>query len=211
MPLPKLGIHLILPSLIQSFQLFLVVISRGLSVAVILFHSLKLFTSPSSFVFIPNQPAVSSLCIALSSVLLHLILALRTSPPRVTVEGSRFLPPYKQYCMFVLFGLTCIPYGVACHALFRYPGLDDKRHEHIINTVVLLHALLVEVRSLPRHCHEHLLITSLSLRFYHSHSHSRPLPLPYLFLLFHLPSDVQEKHGSLWHARPMDSGIQGSS
>ncbi|KAF8907001.1 hypothetical protein CPB84DRAFT_1844124 [Gymnopilus junonius] len=128
------------PSLLQ---LFLVIVAIGLSGAVIVFHTSTVFSTPSSIVYISNLPALSSSCLAVASFLLHLVLAARTPPPKVTNEDSRFLP-YKQYIMFGLVALTTIPNALSCAALFHRRDADHNRLVNVVRLVCLLHGFLVE-------------------------------------------------------------------
>jgi hypothetical protein len=111
---------------------------------VILFHSRTVFSTPSSIVYISNLPALSSSCLAIASFLLHLILAARTPPPKVTNQDSRFLP-YKQYFMFGLVFLTTIPNALSCVALLHRRDMDHNRLSNVVKSVCLLHGFLVEV------------------------------------------------------------------
>lgn len=131
---------------IMSFlQLFLVIITIGLSVAVILFHSCIIFSTPSSIVYISNLPAFSSSCLAIASFLLHFVLAARTPLAEVTNHDSGSLP-YKQYIMFGLVVITTIPNALACAALFhRRHDLDHDRLVNAVKSVCLVHMFLVEV------------------------------------------------------------------
>jgi len=161
MRLSKFGIHRITSLL----QLFLVIIAIGLSGATILFHSWTVFSTPSNIVYISNLPAVSSSCLAIASFLLHLVLATRTPPPKVTNRDSRFLL-YKQHFLFGLLVLTTIPNALLCKALFRHRDLEHNRLANVVKLVCLLHGFLVEVRrpSIPHPVvNEDLLIFFLSL------------------------------------------------
>jgi hypothetical protein len=111
---------------------------------VILFHSRTVFSTPSSIVYISNLPALSSSCLAIASFLLHLILAARTPPPKVTNQDSRFLP-YKQYFMFGLVFLTTIPNALSCVALLHRRDMDHNRLSNVVKSVCLLHGFLVEM------------------------------------------------------------------
>ncbi|KAG1884911.1 hypothetical protein F4604DRAFT_1676345 [Suillus subluteus] len=136
-------------------QIFLVIIAITLSGAVLLFDSWAAFSTPSSIFYITNLPALSSSCIAIASFLLHLVLAVRTPPPKLTNQDSRFLP-YKQYFMFGLTALTTIPNALACVTLFRCRDLDQNLLTNVVKSVCLLHGFLVETWS-------HTLSPSLSL------------------------------------------------
>jgi len=147
MRLPKFGTCRI-ASLIQ---IVLVIVAVGLSGAVILFHSWTVFSTPSSIVYISNLPALSSSCLAIASFLLHLILAVKTPPPKVTNRDSRFLPN-KQYVMFGLVVLATIPNALSCATLFIRRDLEHIRLANVVKVVCLLHGFLIEVGrpSMPR-------------------------------------------------------------
>ena len=134
-----------LQQITSLIQISLVIIAIGLPVAVILLHSCTVFSTPSSIVYISNPPALSSSCLAIASFLLHLVLAVRTPPPEVTNQDSRFLP-YKQYVMFGLIVVTTIPNALACAALFlRRRDQDHNRLANVVKSVCLVHGFLVEV------------------------------------------------------------------
>ncbi|THH17295.1 hypothetical protein EW146_g3485 [Bondarzewia mesenterica] len=139
MHLSKFGISCAMSLL----QIFLVIIAIELSRAVILFHSWTIFSTPSSIIYIFNLPGLSSSCLAITSFLLHLVLAVRTPPPKLTNQDLRFLP-YKQYFMFSLIVLTTIPNALSCAALFYHRDLDHNHLANIFKLVCLLHGFLIE-------------------------------------------------------------------
>ena len=126
------------------FHLFLFAITIGLSGAVIIFHSWTAFSTPSSTVYIANLAALSSLCLAVASFLLHIVLAVRTLPPSVTNRDSRSIP-YKQYLMFGLVVVAAIPNALSTAALFRHRDLEHSYLANVVKLVCLLHGFLVEV------------------------------------------------------------------
>ncbi|KAG8977094.1 hypothetical protein FRB90_008937, partial [Tulasnella sp. 427] len=128
---------------------FLLFVSFGLCLVVILIHSLTVFS------FIPNPTTVSSSCIAIANFLAYLVVAIKfpsTSDGEEQAAHAQKSSMYRQYWIFVLHGITALVNAGFCAAQFVVSRPEQvELFVNVVGLACIVQGWLVETfwRSVP--------------------------------------------------------------